>query len=137
MSPKYFESNVTGTYSPTCSAPSNNFTWTVESLQYRGYNHSLPFGNPARSLDFFIVNNELGFLVKCSLILPVVSGTVRQPVDPKAPYNRLCWTVPAETWTVDTQRIGVVWTDIGFNETDLSMTITQSWFCEDHEVSEA
>ncbi len=129
MSPKYFDSNITGTYSPICLTPSNALTWTITQFNYQNIERTLDSPIIGRFLDMSIRNNDLNFEVLCHFLL-------WSPFNPTK-HDRLCWVNPPSPYWDDRPDIGHVWTDIAFNESEFSVVIQQRWFCEDHAYSEA
>lgn len=70
------------------------------------------------------MNNAGNFLVKCRNIITT------NPFDAPFVWSGNCWIDPYKSWQ-DGPEIGNIWTDIKFDESDYSVSINQTWFCEE------
>jgi hypothetical protein len=130
MSPQYL--TASGSVSAGCMAPSNALTWTIIGIGYQNNTYSNQWVGPSRGrwLNLDIMNNAGSFLVKCRICLDP------NPFSPPANFKENCWVDPYKSWQ-DPPQIGNIWTDFSFSELDYSVSISQTWFCEDLGNSES
>jgi hypothetical protein len=130
ISPQYLV--APGSASPGCLAPSHNLSWTVVDATYSNNTRFNEWVGPSRGrwFNLDIRNNAGNFLVKCRLLLD------SNPYSAPTKFSTNCWVDPYKSSQAP-QGFGNIWTDFDFNESDYSISVTQTWFCEDFASSES
>jgi hypothetical protein len=130
ISPQYLM--APGSSSPGCMAPSHALTWTIVGATYSNNTRFNEWVGPSRGrwFNLDIRNNAGNFSVKCRLLLDP------NPYSAPARFDENCWVDPYASWQAS-PGIGNIWTNFSFNESDYSILMNQTWFCEDLGSSES